>query len=191
MAKQEKNKTTIEETTHIHAHAQGFDDSEFEGMDEQDTGLPPFWAPDLEAHEAGIGQGFAGIVVRRDNADPSVSDSFDRYVLRATRNMKAMRGSDKTEVDVREGSLFSISANWVQLNLDDYMGCTIKVKATGKRAIGKGKETWDFRLATAKTDAPRIEQNRLAAVQTHLLHEAQRKAVIQNGLSQNPVGALA
>jgi len=110
-----------------------------EGWETEATGFPPYWSP-VE------GKTFKGKVIGYDS-DEENDGAFPRFTILATSPASCARGpaDDQTEVNVNAGELFNIS-QYVQLPLENYMGCEVWVMAKGQRPLSGGRTTWDFDL---------------------------------------------
>src|SRR5579864_838726 len=56
--------------------------------EDEQTGLPPYWAPDEEQFRQGIPQNFFGRVIAKDDADPE----FVRWIIQAGKEQNCKRG---------------------------------------------------------------------------------------------------
>ncbi len=132
---------------------------------EEQTGMPPYWTPDEEAHNEGVIQGFYARVIGRDDGDPA----FPRFVLQAGQDMTAMQGGgdDAHEVDVPKGGFFTCSV-YAGLPLERYIGIPVIVQVKAKRAINtkQGRRTiWDWTLRVPESAQKILDERRQRAAE--------------------------
>ena len=141
----------------------GFDFAEFQGDDyaDQQVGFLPYWAPDEEAHEAEIVQGFAGMVVDYEPAVEGKAGAFERFTIRATKAIECKKGKarDAEIVIVPAGEMFSVS-RYEAMHLDQFMGCTVAVWAISKDSIPGGKTLWTWKVRATKADDAKLTAKR-------------------------------
>ena len=131
-----------------------------EGWEKEATGFPPYWSPEP-------GKMFKGRVISFDR-DEENDGAFPRFTILATSPAQCARGpaDDQVEVQVNAGELFNVSS-YVQLPLENYLGCEVLVRAKDQRPLAGGRTTWDFDLMCSP------ETKRLVAErQAKLLAEA-------------------
>lgn len=134
------------------------------GWEQEETGgFPPYWSP-------APGKTFRGIVIARDARDPE----FVRYIIKATAAIDCATGPADAQdvVHVAAGQQFTVSA-YAALQLDDFAGVEVYVKAVGKREIKNGKqELWTFEVFVSPETKKLLASRRAEA--EHQLPEAMR-----------------
>lgn len=153
-------------------------DLDTSGLVEEQTGFPPYWAPEANDDNIATSKGFKGTVILKDDRDPE----FPRYVLKTAQRLKCKEGTaaEDNVVWVEAGQFFTCSV-YATLRLDQYIGMEIVVIPVSKRSIKGGKELWKFRLMVGQADHKALQEWRAAQLEAAKakrlaeIHEAEER----------------
>ena len=174
MAKKEKEPTVFE----------NWETEVPEGWVTDESGLPPYWKPEL-------GRSFTGTPIdfqpARNNLD------FDRYVILSTAQLICQKGpsEDAEDVVVMSGGKFTVS-NYASLPLNEYLGFEIKVitfkstKLPGNEESGGAKrDLWHFKILISPENKKALDEFRkLDAERQRVFIKEQRMKGLKAGNDQ-------
>lgn len=149
MAKKEKEATVFE----------NWEAEVPEGWVTDESGLPPYWKPEL-------GRSFTGTVIDFQPAKNNLD--FDRYVILSSNQIICSKGAseDAEDVTVTAGGKFTVS-NYAALPLNEYLGFEIKVitfknsRLPGNEASGGAKrDLWQFKVLTSPETKKQLDDFR-------------------------------